>query len=899
MAWYGHIRGRLAVLLHRFRFDRELKEEMQSHLELKARENLDRGRDARQARDAARRQFGNGTWLRQTSRAAWGRMALERIAQDLGYALRTLRQSRGFTSAVVLTLALGIGVNTAIFSFVDRLLLRPLPFRDSDRLAALNFRSTRSTYVNDSMSYPDYRYFRERSAGFTGLAAYGSVEATFQFGGRARKIAGEVASANYFDVLGIAPAMGRGFDAEEDAVPGRNPVVILGYDLWQRRFAGDASVVGRQTVIDDVSFSVIGIAPAGFAGLRLDRSEKPEFWVPTMMYPVVCGFAGGDDLEHNWGNHWLSAVGRLKPGMTVARAEADFSNLTEQLKASHWSGWANVADGPLQSKALMVGANQARFSAGSRRGLVRFLTMLLVVVGLVLLIACSNIASLLLARAVKRQKEIGVRLALGASRARLAQQLLTESLLLALMGGAAGLAVAWLTSQALAGYHRPFRMDLLLETSLDGRILAFALVLSMATGLIFGAIPLRQAFRSDLIRPRSATRGLGARNLLVVAQVALSLILLVAASLFVRTLRNAQATDVTRDPARVLLVDFDLAARKYDGARARAFYRGLLDRIGALPGVERAALVRRAPLGGGRNALDIESAAGWKANADFNVVSEEYFRTIGLPLEHGRTFTAADREGAPAVTVVNELMARRYWPGEDPIGKRFRYLGAREVAIVGVIRDGRFRDYRDQPRPCFYLPLGQLNAGAPHPFLSFMTTAMKLEVRSAGPAAPLVEPLRRAISELDGALTFDVRTLAEYRDAGLAQERVSAALVSGLGLLAAVIAAVGLYGVLAFAVAQGTREIGIRMALGAGARQVQRRVLAGALGLVGGGLVLGLAAALGLARFIASLLFEVSATDPATYAGAALVLLAVGGLAGTLPARWASRVDPVVALREE
>jgi len=897
MDWLGELWRRLLFALRRRQFDRDLEEEMRFHLEMQAAES---------GAALARRKFGNVALLQEDSREAWGWVATDRLVQDIRYAARALRKSPGFAGVVILTLALGIGVNTAIFSFVDRLLLRPLPFPESNRLASLNFRSTRSAYVWDDLSYPDYGYFRDHNNVFSGLAAYGGVDANIRFGNQTEKVSGEVVSANYFGVLEVSPVFGRSFRAEEDAVPGRDPVVVLSHNLWRRRLGGDLGIVGRRIAINDVNFTVVGIAPPGFEGLRLDRKERPEFWVPAMMYPVVCWFAEADDLQHNWGNHWLSATGRLKPGVTLAQAEANLSGLTEQLKASPWRIWNDAADGPLQSTALLVPANQARVALGSRRGVVTFLGMLLAVVGLVLLIACANVASLTLARAVKRRKEIGVRLALGAGRGRILQQLITESLLLSLMGGAAGLVVALFTSQALVGYQRPFRMELLLEAGLDGRILAFGLALSILTGLLFGIIPLRQAFQLEVMPAlktdslRSGARGFGMRNAFVVAQVALSLVLLVGASLFVRTLRNAKATDVTLDASRVLLIDLNLAERKYENARVQLFYASLVDRLRTLPGVERVALVARVPMGGGKNSLDIESRAGsWKANADFNIVSDEYFQTIGLPLVRGRVLNRGDRRGATGVAVINEVMARRFWPSEDPIGKQFQFLKPpRLVEVVGVIRDGRFIDYRDTVRPCFYIPLAQ--AYGADPFISSVVNRMNLEVRTVGNPVRLATGIRKEIHALDEDLPAgQMQTLESYRDAGLGQERLSATLLSGLAVLAALIVAIGLYGVLAFAVAQRTREIGICMALGAPSRQVLRRVLLDALALVGAGIAIGFIAALLLARLISSLLYGVSSTDPITYAGVAGILIVVGELAALLPALRASRVDPVLALRYE
>jgi len=899
---------RLLMFFDRDRFDRDLREEMENHLAMQVEENREDGMDAGEARHAAQRQFGNAALIQEFSREAWGWMALQHILQDLRYAARTLRQNLGFTSVVVLTLALGIGVNTAIFGFVDRLLWRDLPWPQADRLAALAFPSTRSNYVGEGMSYPDYAYFREHNRVFSGLAAHEQIDAKFQLGGRKEDLNGEIVSANYFQVLRVPLAAGRVFAPEEDSVPGRDPVVIISYDLWRRRFSGDPAILGRHVAINDVNFAIVGIAPRGFAGLLFGYDDPPQFWVPTMMYPVICTFADGSDLQYNWGNHWLHGIGRLKDGVSLAAAEANFAAVVEQVKTSNWRVWSDLSDGPLQSVGRLIPASRARISAYSRKTAVTLFGMLFAVVGLVLLIACSNCASLLFARALKRQREIGVRLALGAGRRRLMQQLITESLLLTLMSGAAGAGVAWVTSQGLASYARALHLGLPLESALDGRILAFALGLSILTGLLFGMIPLRQTFQLAIVptlkldSPGSGSRGFRLRNALVVVQVAFSVVLAVGASLFTRTLANARATDVTRDPARVLLVNLNLRERKYTEAQARLFYRNLGDRVRALPGVRQLAFVAQPPMGGRRGAMDISSPAGrWKRNADFNIVSPEYFQMIGLPLVHGRLPGRSDGAGSQPVAVINEVMAERYWPHEEPLGKRFQFLKPPvEAEVIGVIRDGRYRNYRDKLRPCFYVSLDQAFGATSDSFLHYMTNGMRLEVRAAGNPALLSGAVLREIHALDKNLDIEpAQTLESYRDSQLGQERLSATLLSSLGTLAILIAAIGLYGVLTFAVAQRTREIGIRMALGAASRNVLRGILADALALIGIGLVVGFAAARLLARLISSLLFGVTVNDAVAYLGAAGILIAAGLLAAYLPARRASRVDPMLALRYE
>ena len=545
-------------------------------------------------------------------------------------------------------------------------------------------------------------------------------------------------------------------------------MVVLGYGLWQQGFGSDTGVVGRRVVINGASFTVVGIAPRNFVGWRLDRAAKPEFWVPTMMYPVVVSHLAGRDLQHLVTDQWLSSIGRLKTGVTLGRPEADFSYLTEQVKQTQWREALEVPDELMQLAGALIPANEARIDPDSRKTVRTFLRMLMVVAGLVLLIACSNVASLMLSRAVKRQSEIGVRLALGAGGGRLFQQLLTESLLLTFMGGAAGLMLAMAAAKFVSTFHQPFHMPLLLAPELDLRVLAFTLVVASLAALLFGVIPLRQKARLDLVSilkgdsgSRTGRSRFGMQHFLITVQVALSVILLIGAVLFVRTLRNAEAADATQDPGSVLMLNLNLAERKYNETRGKQFYSELLERVHTLPGVRRAALVYVVPMGGLRGGTDIVAHSGEKpVQVDFNVVSDEYFQTVGLPLVRGRAFNTGDREGSPNVTIINEQMAQRFWPGEDPIGKQIRLEQPTRLAeIVGVVRDGRFRNYRAAINPCFYVPLSQ----------EYLAT-MSLEVRSVGDPMQLVAPIRRQIQALDKELVAgDVWTSSPFETRDLAR----------------------------------------------------------------------------------------------------------------------------------
>lgn len=816
--------------------------------------------------------------------------------QDLRFGVRMLVKSPGFTLVALISLALGIGVNTSIFSLVNAALLRPLPVDEPGRLASIYHRSAQGAGAFSSSAYPAYEYYRDHNPVFSGLMAYVRAPMNLRIGEETERVPAEIVTGNYFSVLGVMPVLGRVFLPEEDRTLGTHPVVVVSHGLWQRRYGGDPGLVGRTITLNGHGFTVVGIAPRNFRGVVLDWGDRPEIWAPMMMYREAAPAFEGIDPLRRWSMHWLLVTGRLKPGVSLAQAQAAMATVSAQMAQAHpersqgWDkerGWA----------AVVLPAHQARFWPTRRDSIVNYLGVLMAVVGLVLLIACFNVANLLLARASKRQREVAVRLALGAGRGRLLRQLLTESVLLSLAGGAAGLLVAVWTSEFLSSFYRPFKIQLALDTSLDGRVLGFAFLVSVVTGVLFGLAPVRQASRLDLVAALKSetsmlvagSRRFGLRSALMIAQVSLCLVLLIGAGLFLKTLRNAQAEDVTVDAGQVLVFNVDPATRGYTESRGRQFYAELLARVRALPGVRSAGLVNIVPLGGLRGGTDV-TVGHETVQVNLNWVSPGYFETIGIPLLRGRDFTERDNPGAPQVAVVNEQMARRFWPGQEVIGKQFQLTRPPAlVEIIGVVKDGKMRSYRDEARPGFYVPVYQHYA-----------KQMSLEVRTAGDPVRMLAALRRELRALDKDLPLgEFQTLRTHLDRALSQERMTVALLGALGLLALVLAGIGLYGVMAFSVAQRTREIGIRVALGAQSSQVLGMVLRHGTVLTLVGLGIGLAGAAILTRFAASLLYGVSPTDPVTFAAIALLLLAVALAACYLPARRAAKVDPMIALRYE
>ena len=811
------------------------------------------------------------------------------LLQDVRYGLRLLIKNPGFAAVAILSLTLGIGANAAIFTLVDNVLLKPLPVEEPNQLALVL--SSRPKGLNYNFSYPLYKGMRDQNEVLSGLLAYSPVSLSFSSGDQPELIDGELVSGNYFSLLGVKPAVGRLFHPEDDQTPGAHPVAVLSYGLWQRRLGGDPDVIGKTLKLNRYDYTVVGVAPEGFTGIYI--GSPAEIWVPLMMQQQAESRYGALLDKPDAG--WLYMLGRLKKGITLAQSEAGLNTLYRHLQESF--------NRPVEDQITLRSGRQGHSQLPSDLSLP--LWLLMGGVGLVLLIACANIANLLLARASARSKEIAIRLAIGAGRGRLIRQLMTESLMLAFIGGAGGMILAFWSTDLLSALlpsdgFSPVRLDL----SLDVRVLGFTFLLSLMTGILFGLAPALNASKPDLvtmIKEETARFGrgvgrFGLRNILVVTQVALSLLLLVGAGLFVRTLQNLRGLDLGFNSRNVLFLSVDLPKQGYTTEQSLEFYRQMIERAGSLPGVRSAAWASVPPVnaGGSRATLAIE---GYTPQPDedmefnFLTIGPGYFQTLGFPIVRGREFNEQDKIGSPGGFIINETMARRYFPDEDPVGKRLSMSGPEGpfLDIVGVVADSKYRSMREAPRPSYYIPVSRLN---------FMR--MVLHVRTDGDPRTLIAAIRNEMRALDKDLPiYNIKTLSDQLDQALAEERLATTLSTLFALLALVLAAIGIYGVMAYSVGRRTREIGIRMALGAQKSDVLSLVLRESLVLVLIGVAIGLGATFYVMRSMESLLYGVSATDPITLVVISLLLVSVALAAAYLPARRAAKIDPMTALRYE
>jgi predicted permease len=817
---------------------------------------------------------------------------MESFINDTRYAIRKLAQRPGFALIALLTMALGIGANSAIFSIVNAILLRPLPVERPDQLVEI-YSQQEEEEQPSTQAYPDYLDIATRDDLFSGVIAYTADFLSLNQDGRSEMMLGESVSGNYFDVLGVPAARGRTFIAGEDDQPGAPPVAVISHGLWTRRFAADPGIVGRVIALRGTPFEVIGVAPEEFSGLYVGISS--QVWIPLAAQGGLA--AGGVDLEER-GSRWLFVKGRLREDVRFAQAQAGLDVLAAQLAEAYPGTNA-------ERRFPLMRTSDVRIHPMVDKAIAPVAVLLMVVVGLVLLIACTNLANLLLARALGRRKEVAIRLALGAGRGRLIRQLLTESLLLALAGGTLGLLLARWTSALLVKLQPPTLFTVHLDLSLDTRVLAFTLIVSVVTGVLFGLAPALQTTRPQMVPAlkdetavfQKAGRSLGLRNSLVVGQVAVSLLLLIGAGLFVRSLVNAQEIDpgFERERAAVLTLFLDLN-NDYTQEQGGTFLAELGDRVGSLPGVEATALATRMPLGASVQTSEYypegyENLPEDGLTGDNTIVSAGYFEAMNIPLLHGRDFGEQDHADAPPVVIVSEAAARRFWPGENAVGKQLRIGGPDRPlrTVVGVARDTKVRTLGEAPRPYIYRPFSQDYV----PWLSMV-------VQTAGDPAPVLPMIRREVEVLDASMPIiELKTMSEHLNLMLFLPRMGGILLGLFGGLAMLLATTGLYGVIAYSASQRTREVGIRVALGAGRRDVVMMVVRQGLTLVAVGAAIGLALAIAATRPLGSLLYGVGAWDLATFVGVTLMLVAVALAASLVPALRAARVDPMVALRYE
>jgi putative ABC transport system permease protein len=911
------MRGQLRLLLQRFvclfrgeGIERDLDAEMNSHLELAITENLKRGMSEEEARRQALIQFGGTERAKEEHRETRGLPAAELLLQDLRFGLRMLRKNPGFTAIAVMTLALGIGANAGIFSVMQQVLLQRLPVPHPEELALLYAPGITQGHVSsdegdgsESFSYPMYKDLRDHNSVFAGLAAKANFPVSLASRGQTERAEAELVSGNYFDVLGVHPSIGRALQSEDSTAEGSNPVIMLGYGYWKHRFGGDTRILNESVLINDQAMTVVGVVQPEFNGIQL--GQVPDVFIPiTMKHAITPSWNGLSDHK----DYWVKLIGRLKPGMSREQAMAGIAPAYHALLAEELplnTGWNDQQKKEFVAKKIVLKSG-ARGRPLLENDTKQSLLALMAMVGLVLLIACANVAALQTARGAARQKEIALRLSLGAGRWRLIRQLVIESCLLSFLGAMLGLVVASWISHAMVHFAQINDVADGLSSSLSAPVLLFAVGVAILSGIFFGVAPAFRTTRVELVSTlkeqggslSSGTAHASLRKGLVISQVAFTLLLVVLAGGFVRSLFNLKHVNLGLQPTNVLQFSVAPELNGYSKERCLDFYRRLEERIAGLPGVRSLSGVEEPVIANsdwGSN-VSVEGEPAETAGTHHalrNGVGDKHFSNLGIPLLQGREFTNQDGPTSPKVTIINQTMAKTFFSNGSAVGRHMKFgggTGALDIEIVGVVQDSHHSSVKEKPTEFVYVPYRQEKS----------VGRLTYYVRTSQDPIALAGSIRNTVKELDASLPiFGERTLMEQIDRQLSGERLVALLATVFGALAAILAAIGIYGLLAYTVAQRTREIGIRMALGAAPNSVGKMILGDIAKLVGIGIVIGLPLAYGLGRVVNSLLYGVKVFELAGV-GIALAILGIVGLAaGYLPARRATRVDPMIALRYE
>jgi predicted permease len=868
--------------------DAELEKEIQHHLRMAEADRVERGESSGEARAGARREFGNAGLVKETARDAWGWRWMDDLRNDLRYGARMLAKSPGFTVVAVLTLALGIGGNTMVLSWIRGVLLDPLPgVQDASRVVAIESVMPDGEY--HTSSYPDWKDYREKNRGFSDIVGFEFIGPDMRLTEKAQleRIWGSIVTENYFDALGVNPQLGRLFHEEANYGPGFDPYIVLADHFWRQRFGANPGVIGQVIHIDGHPFTILGVAPAEFHGTIV--GVDPQYFVPMLMQPQA--LPGESLTDRN--PTFVHMLGRLKPGATIEQAQAELSTIAANLAKEYPDSSRDVG-------VYVAPVWKAHY--GLQDFLRSVFGFLMIAAVFVLLIACVNVANLLLARGSAREEELAVRTALGATRGRLVRQLLMESLLLAAAGGVGGLLLAIWGARLLGVFVPPLHLPVFLSVGINGTVLIFAICVTLLTGFLFGLLPALRTSRLDLNASlkegggRTKISGSNQRLLgvLVFSEMVLATVLLVVAGLLVRSVHNAEQGGPGFRTQNIGLGAFDLRASGYNEAQASQFFDRLAQNLRAVSGVEEASTERYVPLWfNGRSYTPIEvehytPQQNEDMNVDLNVVGADYFRTEDIPIVSGRDFSEEDRNGAPAVLIVNQTMAKRFWPSQDATGREVRFWG-RTWTVAGVVHDVKYHRMNEPPESFMYLP--QMQAGG---------MGVNLLVRSQMPTQAVIGQIRAAARALDPNIQpLETDDLSGLLHSSLFANRTAASVATVLGGLGLVLAALGIYGVLSYGVSQRLREIGIRMAMGAQSQDILRLIGKKGLGLATAGALMGAVVSLGLAKAISSLLYGVTIFDPTTFAVVGALLTFVSLAACWLPTRRATRVDPVVALRYE